>query len=238
MGVEIRRQPKPTKVMEFKVELVKLTDLKSHEEIIPAGLEDFKINVVKDGIVKHPMIVDKNSMLVLDGHHRKNGLLELGFINAPAILIDYYDDDLVDLDTWYPRIKADPMTFLSELKKLDFTVEELKGEFPIKSLKNREITAVVGNNKKLWTVKGVREEMFFLVRERWLDDIIYYDEYSGCLKETLENETSIVAWAYTKKEVIEHASSGLVYLPKTTRHIVKYLYPNCNYPLSKLDRIE
>jgi hypothetical protein len=83
-------------------------------------------------------------------------------------------------------------------------------------------------------VTGERELLFGIIREHWLDDIVYYDNAAHCVEEAKDSETAIISWAYTKKEILDFVKEGNIHLPKTTRHTIHYKYDNCNYPLEKL----
>lgn len=50
-----------------------------HEETIPELLERLTQHIQLDGYVKHPIIVDEKSFVVLDGTHRVVALKKLGY---------------------------------------------------------------------------------------------------------------------------------------------------------------
>jgi hypothetical protein len=72
-----------------------LKDLKEHEEIKPVYLEKLREQIRKDGILKKPIIVDKGTRIILDGHHRYRSLKELGCSKIPAILVDYTSSEII-----------------------------------------------------------------------------------------------------------------------------------------------
>ncbi|MEM2408794.1 MAG: ParB N-terminal domain-containing protein, partial [Ignisphaera sp.] len=51
-----------------------------------------------DGALRKPIIVEKNRLIVIDGHHRLNALKFLGIKVVPAYLADYRDVD--DVGGW------------------------------------------------------------------------------------------------------------------------------------------
>lgn len=81
------------------VKLVKLEKLKEHEEIIPNHLIKLLLEIVSDGILKKPILVDINTYIILDGHHRYHVVRYLGGNFIPALLIDY-NSDLVTVTAW------------------------------------------------------------------------------------------------------------------------------------------
>ncbi|MHA2099798.1 MAG: hypothetical protein ACW99A_14065 [Candidatus Kariarchaeaceae archaeon] len=237
MGVEIRIEPRPTRGRNFNVELVSLSELIPHEMTIEHALEAFKQAVQVEGIVRHAILLDKSSKLILDGHHRHAGLTSLGYTSCPAILIDYLDDEVVSLDTWYPKIRKPVREIISEFEKEDLEVDECLDEtINYSNVTSRKVTAIIGNNKNHWTVIGDRELLFGIIREHWVDEIIYYDNAKHCVEESKFRETAIISWPYTKQEILEFVSERKIHLPKTTRHRIQYNYPDCNYPLENLPR--
>ena len=73
--------------------------LKPHEKIRQGHLEKLMDQIKKDGCVKNPIIVDKNTMIILDGHHRFNSLKIMGIKLIPVCLIDYRDE-AVTVGAW------------------------------------------------------------------------------------------------------------------------------------------
>lgn len=74
-----------------KIKLIAIARLKPHEEIIPENLEKVKNKIHKNGYLINPVIVDRKSLVILDGHHRVKALELLDYKKIPAYLVDYYD---------------------------------------------------------------------------------------------------------------------------------------------------
>ena len=77
--------------------LVPIRDLKTHEEAEPDRVRRVMRQIKSTRMVKKAIIVDSNSMVVLDGVHRLSALKALGCVRIPAWLVDYSDDDVVVL---------------------------------------------------------------------------------------------------------------------------------------------
>lgn len=75
--------------------IIDLEKLKEHEEINPGHMGELKYRIQKDGKLKSPIIVDKNTKIILDGHHRFNSLKKLGYKKIPVYFIDYNSPDIV-----------------------------------------------------------------------------------------------------------------------------------------------
>lgn len=74
--------------------LVDLEELKEHEEIRPEYLEELKNEILGDGILKMPIAVDKETYIILDGHHRLHALKRIGCKRIPVILFDYMSSEI------------------------------------------------------------------------------------------------------------------------------------------------
>jgi len=72
----------------------KIEELKEHEEIRPDYLEELKNEILSDGILKMPIAVDKNTGIILDGHHRLHALKRIGCTKIPVVLVDYQSSNI------------------------------------------------------------------------------------------------------------------------------------------------
>lgn len=75
-----------------QLSLLNIADLKTHERVNYSHLHELQDQISKDGCIKVPIIVDKNSLVILDGHHRLNCCKNLGFRKIPCMLVDYIAD--------------------------------------------------------------------------------------------------------------------------------------------------
>jgi hypothetical protein len=73
---------------------IEIEALKEHEEIRPDYLEELKNEILFDGILKMPIAVDKNTFIILDGHHRLHALKKIGCKRIPVILFDYQSPEI------------------------------------------------------------------------------------------------------------------------------------------------
>lgn len=72
--------------MIVKIKLIKNSLLKQHEKIRKNHLKKLLKEITSDGFLDNPIIVDKNTMIILDGHHRFNVLNLLGLSSSPVYL--------------------------------------------------------------------------------------------------------------------------------------------------------
>jgi ParB-like chromosome segregation protein Spo0J len=71
-----------------------MSRLKPHEEIIQDKLERVKKSIIRRGYLKNPIVVDKKTFVILDGHHRYNAFKEMGFKKIPVQMVDYFSEDI------------------------------------------------------------------------------------------------------------------------------------------------
>jgi len=72
-----------------------INELKEHEEVEPNYLEKLKKQIMKDKVLKKPIVVDRNTKIIIDGHFRFNSLKQLGCSKIPAFLIDYNSPEIL-----------------------------------------------------------------------------------------------------------------------------------------------
>ena len=80
------------KAAEFKVVLLPIEKLKPHEKGSPLYLEMLKREILKDGVLKYPIIADKKTNVILDGMHRWLALKSLGYTQIPVLLVDAFQN--------------------------------------------------------------------------------------------------------------------------------------------------
>lgn len=77
---------------EFKIALLPIDALKPHEKGSPLYLRLLEQEILQDGVLKYPIIVDKESKVILDGMHRWLALKKLGCKLIPVLLVDAVHD--------------------------------------------------------------------------------------------------------------------------------------------------
>ena len=82
-----------------EVVFVDISSLRGHEEVISDNLAKRKDKLLSKGFYK-PIIVDRESMVILDGHHKWTAAKSLGLARVPVIMVDYLIDESVLVDVW------------------------------------------------------------------------------------------------------------------------------------------
>ncbi len=80
------------KKLEFKTCVVDISMLFPHEDVDRGIVELIIDDIVENGVVKYPVVVDVRTFIILDGHHRVEALKELGYDYVPVFFVDYAKD--------------------------------------------------------------------------------------------------------------------------------------------------
>ncbi|MDB4865249.1 hypothetical protein OAI00_02645 [Euryarchaeota archaeon] len=93
----------------MNVELVPLEALRPHEQILPKKVDQLEKMTHRWNAYTKPLLIDRATGTILDGHHRYNVAQRLELLCVPCVLIDYLEDSLIELDVW-PNCGRDKVT--------------------------------------------------------------------------------------------------------------------------------
>lgn len=79
---------------------VSVNGLKPHEEIVDSAFRILVSEVTRDGGIHTPILIDRVTGTILDGHHRVRVAQYLGLTTIPAILVDYMNDRRIAVESW------------------------------------------------------------------------------------------------------------------------------------------
>lgn len=215
----------------FEIVLEELTSLHIHEEIIPEKMEELVEKIPHDGIWIHPIIVDRNTFVVLDGMHRVAAAKEIGYRYIPVCLVDYENPN-IHIGCWYRMFKS-----LSSVEEANIVLEEAGLMTSTKTYdeaqrlveERKAVTAMFSNSWSLaasGSEEGIKERYDTIkIVENALKSKGYHMGYSTdrdapARVASGEYTIGLMTPTVTKREVVETALKGLVFSQKTTRHII------------------
>ena len=212
------------------IALLNIEDLKDHEQINESYLAELTRKIKEDKELKIPIVVDKHSNVVLDGHHRFYALQKLGCKRIPAFVVDYYNPD-IKLNCWNHFVKTEEEreAVFDCLKEHNFLTSTVENEDVIKTLlaSGQAILGIAARNGG---------NNFFIVQSK--DKNQTFEDALQCIKTGLSKELDYIPDAISmeeamheqkaslvmiipsveKSEVVKKAVAGQPYPPKTTRH--------------------
>lgn len=240
-----------------EIDIAPIDELYIHEEVVESNLISLIKSLKTSGFQRDPIIVDKNSGVILDGMHRYSALKRLGMGYITVAKVDYFDENII-LRRWfriYESVDLESIrfekklrdvitsTYLIEKNNLDIDKSDLI-EYPDKT------------SIKIWfNDRGILEynidlrnlsltERFDILRK--IENEILSPLYGGASYQTEQQainhikktKKSLVIGIPTidKKDVVSIATKGKVFPPKTTRHIIPARPLFLNVPLGLLKK--
>lgn len=232
--------------VELELKLEAIQDLKLHEEIVETLLKKLKLEVESEGVLKHPIIVDRGTLVVLDGMHRVEALRRLGYAYIPACLVNY-ESPSITLGSWARLVEGSVgLENLTEiLKGLKYEVEEVYSFDEVKeALASRSTSiAIITRRSSLLVKAGLKDikriyDLLKIFEEKLRSQgftISYETEDNAYFKvKSLETLAALIAPAALKNEVISKALGGELFVHKSTRHIIPARPLFINVPLKWL----
>ena len=115
----------------MKVDLVPVELLRPHEQTIDKKVNELEKMTHRWGAYVLPLVVDKRTGVILDGHHRHQVALRLDLLSLPCVCVDYLVDDTIELEVW-------PNSSIDNLSKEDVINAGLSDTlFPPKTSRHR-----------------------------------------------------------------------------------------------------
>lgn len=209
----------------IQIRLKKLADLKPHEETVQSDLETIVANMRQEKVLRHPIIADLATGVVLDGTHRLAALKALGYEYVPAALINY-QSPLVGISRWFRIITGE---------KLKSFIEKTKSFNPFQADPSKLDKSVIERSSFATLSDGHHG---FLFRSQFLDSLdatrrafkieqiarsnglaVSYSD--GGQIEDSDIGSFVMAWIQLlKTEVIDATRKNQLFPPKTTRHLI------------------
>jgi hypothetical protein len=230
--------------MNLYITILDISSLHLHEEILPQLLNRLVETINEDDMLKHPIIVDRKTLVVLDGMHRVAALKRLNCEKIPVCLVDY-ENPAVTVGCWYRTIKG-----TSKLRNFRFQLQHLGTIEEVEKLDETfigvsPIVAAVKNGNKAFLVRSpfrnFKEAYKIIERiEKHLRKAgfkIGYETETDALRRLMKHEVDAVLLTpkLTKEAIIETALAGEVFTYKATRHVIpaRPLFLNVPLPLLK-----
>lgn len=210
----------------MEIVLVELEGLNLHEEVDPGILRPLIHEIENDEALWCPVIVDKESMVVLDGTHRVNALRILGCKYVCVYFVDYSDPEIV-VERWFrvipEHLHKERVEEIAEglgilLVPLDyFGVSDVS--HPVLRLGDGCSFALAPRSDSLHCYDALRSF------ERRLEAMGYemdYDTETGADAKLIRGAISAVLQppVLGKEQVVSSAVQGHVLPCKATRHVI------------------
>lgn len=212
----------------LELAIAEISTLHIHEEIIPSFMENLRKKISEDGVFVHPIIVDKETRVVLDGMHRVAASKALGFRYIPVCFVDYSNPHIL-LRCWYRTFRDLEAEEIEEtLRRLGLKYEFMGLESAQRMVKGREKEMALLTRKGAYAVDDQSDAEAIYANVKRMEKEFTRSHAMGFAPEREAKEkvlrcelsACIATPALTKQEVTGVAKAGRVYPQKTTRHII------------------
>jgi L-serine kinase (ADP) len=204
--------------------LRRIESLRPHEETVAKELGLIINDLQHDGVLRHPLIADRSTGVVLDGTHRLAALNALSCRWVPCALVEY-GDVRIKVEKWFRVITGLSLdAFLERLvKKTSRVVTNLMGE---QCLSKRECYATLEDGKSCTVFPCRGFTPLELIKAAYGIEMVAREnglkvKYSDVKKTSTSSKSFVLSTVQLgKQEVVQSALNGVVFPPKTTRHVI------------------
>jgi len=226
----------------LEITLEEVDTLLVHEQILESLLRRLVTALTADQCLKHPIIVDRQSRVVLDGTHRLAAARALGCRFIPVCLVDYQNPHVV-IGCWHrvvsPRSAIERVT--RAIVDGGFRLEEMGLLEACDLVEKREATASLAFPSTCFAIRGPHDDIkgaYDAIREmeqrlRAAGYSIHYETEHDALSHLTAGDgcSLLLVPTVSKDEVVHVASRGQVFSYKATRHVVplRPLFVNASF---------
>lgn len=236
----------------FHLQIIPTSAILCHEEYDPSRARPLVERLRQNQQLANPIIVaelDKEKYLQLDGMNRLSAFKILGFSSILAQVIDYNDQEMVELSSWCHLFRADQDKFLHFIEKIDkiFVKEGRMENVGHRYIKEEGLGRLCTLIKRRGSVYLINCNGNLLEKIQYLTKIVSFYK-KKIVRDVLSvhaNQTDIeilfgehkntnfmlVFPTFTRHQIVEIVKKGGFFPAGITRHIIKKRCLNVNLPL-------
>ena len=231
--------------VQLVLKLEKIEKLHVHEETIDEIVEELRCEWKNTLTIRHPIMVDENTLVILDGTHRLQTLKRMGCNLIPVCLVDYKNPG-IKVKSWV-RIAS---TAQGNMKNLPRDLEEWGYVFKKTTANELEDQLrqrmaigmkILGDSYYLPQNYKPIKKIYDTIKNLELDFksngymISYASEYHSTMNEARTNGNAvIIPPLITKDDILNVTLCGDVFTPKSTRHVFPARSLSVNVPVAWL----
>jgi len=219
-----------------------VSTLRPHEETIPSHVTGVASQMRRDGIQKDPIIIDQDSLTVLDGMHRLAAFVSLGIENAVCCSVDYASKG-VTLGRWARVYTATGSITLPEVLRNTGLTQRTTFAEAFDALEGRDSGLALLTSEAAYLPEGKLDLSVAFDAMAALDRVAE----SGGLERKFVPEDDIdiplqsarniilLVRKLRKDDVVNAARSGKLFPCKTSMHVIDPRPVAVNFPISELN---
>lgn len=227
----------------FDLEIRRIASVFPHEQTIPAHVETIGREMKTEGIQKDPVLVDRDTGVVLDGMHRLAALTKMGHSNVVSCSVDYSNGS-IELGRWARVYDVGGRQKAEEALAEAGFGRAVSQEEAMALLESRSAGIACMVEGKAFVRDGEPGLANAFEKVRRLDMTAELNRWprtfvpEGELRARKLPEGAIVAVVQkvTKQDVVEAGRTGRLFPCKTSMHFLDPRPVRVNLPISELDR--
>ena len=225
----------------FTLGVKPVSTLRPHEETIDSHVKGLAAEMERDGVQKDPIIIDIESLTVLDGMHRLAAFISMGVENAVCCSVDYASP-AVKLGRW-ARVYALPngASLPEILRQSGLTVRSTLAK-AFDALEGRDTGLALLTPSSAYLPEGsldlglAMETMGAFDRMAdeggWKRGFVPEDDVDVPLQS--DRNVVLLVRKLRKDDVVNSARSGRLFPCKTSMHIIDPRPVAVNFPMAEL----
>lgn len=190
--------------------------LKPHEEHLRERVKEVRDSILKEKILRKPLIADERTGVILDGTHRYQALREIGVSRIPVVYVDYLSEEEIRLSGWV-RIYVFSRRSIDILNKVVGIFSSIAEKPSIKRARDSYIIRLE-HGEPLEIYRDISAmEKDDIVREN-LSKVLFYTRIDSRII-SREPSIAIIPPILSKTDVLKAGLGKKPLPPKSTRHI-------------------
>ena len=225
----------------FTLGVKPVSALRPHEETIPSHVQGLAAEMKKDGVQKDPIIIDIESLTVLDGMHRLAAFISLGLENAVCCAVDYASPS-VRLGRWarvytlpngFPLPQLLSQSGLTKRSTLAQAFDALEGRDRGLALLTPDSGYLPEGGLDLTSaMETILDFDRRAVEGGWKREFVPEDDVDVPLQS--ERNIVLLVRKIRKDDVVNSAKSGRLFPCKTSMHMIDPRPVAVDFPLGEL----
>ncbi len=213
--------------------------LQLHEHVVGDHVDRLVDAIERDGELRDPIIVDRETGVILDGMHRFTVLERLGYEAIPVCTIPYRDE-LVTVESWIKVYDPPALGSIRQIaNQLDIALEVAPGHV-CDSPDERRPLLVTGDEQYYLDLDNGDLDAYLPVMNRFFSEILATGAEPRLVPDTeietidTDRSVAIVQPRVNKDIVVEAALTGTLFPPNTSRHVIPTRPVGIDVPLDTL----
>lgn len=230
----------PDTDLDLDIAVRPVDDLRLHEHVVRDHVDRLAAAIERDGVLRDPVIVDRETGVILDGMHRCTVLDRLGCTAVPVCEVPYADERIV-VETWVKVFDGDALDAVTgACAALSIALEptDAGGRVPAAGghpvlVADREWHALAVPDASADGAHAAMSALFDRLLEAGLEPRLIPDTRFDAAQTA--DEVAIVQPRVDKRAVVRAAMNGTPLPPNTSRHVIPTRPVGIDAPLDLLE---